>query len=121
MGNPRRMFLRGVTSRARHAVIADLSRLIAACGGDILEHHAFSNKAIAIAFEMGTAGLTGLLEGLGQAEVHLLDADAEALLFAAEATDPAPAEPRGLLAASLQITFFHDEPDLRQEVPQVPG
>lgn len=35
--------------------------------------------------------------------------------------DPAADDPAAEHMATLQITFIHDEPDMRREVPAVPG
>lgn len=117
----RRLFINGVTSLERHSVIVAVASIIGKADGAILDHHQFSNKAISIDFEMASRGLAelpGQLEGAGlRLADESLAAIKQAILENQSRLEGAPVE----VAGSIQITFFHHEPDLRLEVPAVPG
>jgi hypothetical protein len=91
-------------------------------GGYVLDFHMFSNAAICINFEVPAGNVERLyasLKGTGlrlSRESHELLADCRDELNrlgeGAKAAD---------VAGTLQITFIHDEPDLRIEVPPIPG
>lgn len=107
----------GVARAGRHQVTADVSDAISGTGGWIINHALFSNISIAIQFSLPSQGLGEFQDRVAAAGVRL-DADsmdkmqAAARKYAAKPMD---------ITASLNITFKHDEPDLRREIPAVPG
>ena len=114
--------LDGVTAEGRHEMIGRVKEAISAGGGDILDFHQFSNVSLCLNFEIAAARLGTLRAALARTGLRLsgesLDALAAACGAARREGGRPPAEG---LAATLAITFVHDEPDLRIEVPPIPG
>lgn len=101
-------------TRENRLVATDAAKdAIAECGGWIDDFQLFSNKMTCIRFWMPETGAARLLEGLGRAGIR---ADTDTVTAVS-----------GLAGSNadtymtLQITFIHDEPDLRREVLAVPG
>lgn len=111
-----RLLLNGVTRLERQAAISATSKVVQAGGGWIDDVHLFSNVAVNLRCAIPVAGVAILAEGLGNLPLGL-NHDDMALLARAGSQVPAGQE----LEFSLQITFVHDEPDLRRLVPSVPG
>ena len=90
--------------------------------GSILDFHLFSNRSICLNFEL-TVGKINKLHGLLHEAGLKLSEETERLLEncrrGLEQLDwkSRASEVRG----TLEITFIHDEPDLRIEVPPIPG
>lgn len=105
--------LSAVTRENRLLAVDAAKDAVSACGGWIDDFQMFSNKMTCIRFEMPAAQGPALAEKLDLARIRL---DAEARQRALDA-----AERAGDVRMSLQITFIHDEPDLRREVLAVPG
>lgn len=111
------LMLEGVTKRARHEVTIDIRDAISSAGGWIIDQTFFSNIAVATRFSLPPRGLGELERCVAAAAVGL---DDQSLARLRQAMDDSPAaEPE--VTASLNITFSHNEPDLRQEIPAVPG
>lgn len=92
------------TKRERNQAISDLVDAVNSADGWVSGHQFFSNVAASIAFELPSGGLTGFLTKLGGCgftpHVH-------------EAPPPKGKEIKGTIA----ITFIHDEPDMKRDVP----
>ena len=82
----------------------------------MVDHTLFSNIAITIRLSLPIGKLGDFRSRLGEAGVRLDDASAEQSQIIAR-DDDGEAE----ITVSLNITFVHDEPDLRRPVPAVPG
>jgi hypothetical protein len=114
---PKRLMLAGVTRINRHAAMADINDAVLRANGWVSGHAMFSN--IATTFQIALpparyAAFCTALDGIGV----VLDSESRAAVAALDVDDQtADAE----VLASLNITFIHDEPDLRREVPSVPG
>lgn len=106
----------GVTTADRHEVTVAIDRAILASEGWVVDHTLFSNIAITIRLSLPTGKLGDFRQRVGEAGVRLNDASAEQSQIVAR-DDDREAE----LTVSLNITFIHDEPDLRRTVPAVPG
>lgn len=111
------VMLAAVTRINRHQATADINDAVAACGGWILQHTLFSNIATTFLFELPPARFSDLAAHLAAQHVVL---DAESLARMTESGTDA-AEGGRERTASLNVTFIHDEPDLRREIPAVPG
>ncbi len=109
----RNLTLSGVTRGNRYDMTAAISGAVTGAGGWIIDHALFSNVAACIRFAVPAHGLTGFRDRILAAGVAL---DAESL-DAIGAVAPAETE----LTVALNVTFVHDEPDLRRTVPAVPG
>lgn len=103
--------LRASTHEERSAAIWRITEALSERGAIVLDHRMFSNAAIAIFFELGDGDTAALRRALEAAGISF-DAESEATLArGAEAGDP----------VSLYVTFVHHDPDLRIDVPEVPG
>lgn len=107
----------GVSRANRHQVTANINDAISATGGWVINHTLFSNITITIQCSLPAKRLDEFRDQVITAGVRLDDdsiAKCQAMVtkHAAEPID---------ITASLNITFIHDEPDLRREVPAVPG
>lgn len=96
-------------------MIARARSAITDSGGWILDAKLFSNVSINLSFEIPASRIDSLLDALESIELHLSPSSLESL--AQHRSD----QTSGDIAGSLQITFIHDEPDLRIEVPAIPG
>ncbi len=107
----------GTTSPERHKAIAGVSDAITAAGGWIVDHALFSNTAITIRFVLPRRGLDELQRRITAAGVRLDDARVAGVRQAVGDSGDDDDE----IGASVNITFTHDEPDLLQVVPPIPG
>ena len=96
-----------ITSLAKEAILQ--SR------GWILDFKLFSNISICINFEIATTHIEELYAALKLLDLRLSKGSHEALeSFTGRREE-------GDITGTLQMTFIHDEPDLRREVPAIPG
>ncbi len=109
--------LSGVSKANRYDVTAEIDRAIMGLGGWITGHGLFSNILVTFRFEMPTAQFPALADRLAASGVHL-DEDSLAWLEAVAIHSPNSMKE---IPASIAVTFLHNEPDLRHEVPAVPG
>jgi len=105
----------GTTRSNRDEVIARARTVITDSGGWILDVKLFSNVSINLSFEIPASRIDSLRDALELIELHLSISSLESI--AQHRAD----EESGDIAGSLQITFIHDEPDLRIQVPAIPG
>jgi len=115
---PRPIMLSAVTRVNRHAAMADINDAINSLGW-IEQHVLFSNIQVNFRFHMEAAKLPALAERLDALGVHV---DAAASQEIAERVRKAEGKADAAeLPASLAVTFLHNEPDMKREVPAVPG
>ncbi len=114
MARRRLLQLQGTTRAERHAVTSQASDAVITCRGYILDYRQFSNMAVCFTIEIPPARLADLRSRLAALEVDLQPPTAEEQAVAeSPSTEDVP--------ASLRITFIHNEPDLRIEIPAIPG
>jgi hypothetical protein len=133
---PKVLRLEGVTDEARHEMIGRVERAVSACGGSILDFRQFSNASVCLDFEIAASRLGRLRDALAATGLRLSAASLDALAAASASADaaresaaaaresaagPGASAAAAELPCSLALIFFHDEPDLRIEVPAVPG
>lgn len=107
--------LTAVTSADRNAIISEVSNAVAQANGWIDDINLFSNISVALRFIIpSTSGR--ILVRLLLAQPLKLNSNGVDELTAFTAHKPAKE-----LICSLQITFFHTEPDLRRPIAHVPG
>jgi hypothetical protein len=111
-----RLLLNGVTRLERQTAISSATKAVQGGGGWIDDVHFFSNVAVNLRCAIPAAGVDILADGLGKLPLGLNLNDMALLARAASQVSAG-----GELEFSLQITFAHDEPDLRRHVPSVPG
>lgn len=114
----RLLLLSAVTRVNRHAAMAGIDDIVLGCGGWIEGHTLFSNIAATFRFVLPAAGLAQFADRLDGLGVHL-DAASRAALGAR--TPGAGETGEAEVAGALAVTFVHDEPDLRREIPAIPG
>jgi hypothetical protein len=88
---------------------------IVSCHGWITDFHEFSNLSICIGFETPIEQLPLLTKSLLAAGITFSTKSEQFLHSLDEETATGPIE------CSLQVTFIHNEPDLRRKVIAVPG
>jgi hypothetical protein len=93
------------TSKERNQAISEVNKAISSAGGWIVDHSLFSNKAANMNFEVPIAGMKKLLANLEIAGFHAV---VEGELPVGEAGD---------VRGSAALTFVHQNPDLRRDVP----
>lgn len=112
-----RLMLAAMTKRNRHQAMADLNDAIMATGGWVIDHTLFSNIATTFRAAVPQKQLASFFDSLDSLEIHVdEDGKRDIAALLAENRD-------GLseMEISLNVTFIHDEPDIRREVPMVPG
>lgn len=117
-----RKFLRlnATTKASRHLMIEAAKDAIAASGGWILDFKQFSNLSATISFELPLENLMAFRDALSKIDLQVSESGLLAIGELAE-QETAPAKLPADLNATLQITFIHNEPDLRIPVPMIPG
>ena len=107
--------INGTTRADREEVIARARNAITDSGGWILDAKLFSNVSINLSFEIPASRIGSLRDALESIELHLSTSSLESI--AQHGSD----EQSDDIAGSLHITFINDEPDLRIQVPAIPG
>lgn len=114
--------LSGVTRVERHEMISLVGAAILEGGGYVLDFHMFSNAAICINFEAPAGSIGKLYSSLNATGLRLSRESHELLANCRDERDGLGERAAAVdVAGTLQITFIHDEPDLRIEVPPIPG
>ncbi len=111
------LLLHGFTREPRSAVWTRVKDAIQFSGGFVLQATAFSNKSLAVSFELPAARIPDLGQRLSDASIVFYEDSAAAL---AQVPEDA-ADDCSDLTAMLNVAFLHDEPDEKTEVPSVPG
>jgi hypothetical protein len=103
------------THSDRNAITTQVKEALVASGGWVVDFHHFSNLSLCINFEIESQHLPQLHKALTALDVRLSNESCAQLLSLQDR--PGERDVRG----TLQITFIHDEPDLRRNVPPIPG
>jgi len=91
-------------------------------GGYILDFHMFSNTAICINFEVSVGNIKSLYSSLTATSLHLFQESHDLLIDCCKQLEQLGEKSKTAdVAGTLQITFIHNEPDLRIECPPIPG
>jgi hypothetical protein len=98
--------LSGTTRRERHAVLSEAESAISGCGGWVTDHHLFSNRMATLNFFLPAPQSGALARALSSLGIALDGAVPERL-----------GEDGKEVFGLLSITFLHNEPDLRRDVP----
>ena len=101
-----------VTRVERLEATARAREVIARAGGAVLSFEQFSNVSACVGFEIAPSLLPGLGPELTAAGL-VLSSRSEQTLAETHHGETVP--------VSLQITFVHNEPDLRRHIPAIPG
>ena len=101
--------LSAITKQERNAATTLVMDTIVAQGGWVEDVHLYSNIMTTVNFVMTANKIAGFVAALDGQGIH------------AEGAAPEYSEEDAETRGSLQITFIHNEPDLKREIPQVPG
>jgi hypothetical protein len=101
-------------------VISGVKDAFLRSGGFIIDFHMFSNASLCVNFELPLGSVRKFRLLLSEVGMQLSD-ESEAMLksYETEAVNAGAEEDE--IVGTLQISFFHNEPDLRIEVPPIPG
>ena len=113
--------LNGFTRVPRHQMIPLVREALLQSGADILDSHFFSNISLCLNFELSAERIEQLQTALADINLQLSTESLERLANFHTPPKPDHAETSIPVPGTLQITFIHNEPDLRIEVPAVPG
>jgi hypothetical protein len=115
--------LSGITRDDRHEMISRVQRAFAESNGSIIDFKMFSNVSLNILFEVPARRIGELSAALPATGLRLSAESRELLAdwHKRFGEDAEGASGQTEIAGSLQITFLHNEPDLRLEVPPIPG
>ena len=117
MARPKRLALNAVTKRNRFDVMAEIDDAAAGFGGWIAGHTLFSNIATTFQCVVPLRHVAPFGERLAALSLSL-DGESKAQLTEQAGST---ADPETEVNIALNVTFIHDEPDLRRDVPMVPG
>ncbi len=119
---PRFLRINGLTREDRHRVIPLLRDAVAASGGWITDFKFFSNHSVCINFETTAGKVRALRAALASLGLRLTDESMAALAAYSDTESPdASRAADAEVIGTLQVSFIHDQPDLRIEVPPIPG
>lgn len=114
--------LSGVTRAERHEMISLVGVAILEGGGYVVDFHMFSNAAICINFEAPAGSIGKLYSSLDGTGLRLSRESRELLASCRDELGGLGGRAKAAdVSGALHITFIHDEPDLRIEVPPIPG
>lgn len=113
--------LNAITHGNRHQVVAEAKDAISASGGWVLDFKQFSNLSLCLNFELPSRCVTQLRAALAQLDLQLTEASEQLLAEFCAPEDPRQQHAASALNGTLQITFVHDEPELRVTIPAIPG
>jgi hypothetical protein len=103
-----------MTSRAERTILES--------GGWILDFKQFSNVSVCINFEIPAKNIDKLRLSIKAIDLHLSNGSDEALASYSRTQDqPGAGFEESDVSGTLQITFIHNEPDLRRHIPAIPG
>lgn len=114
--------LNAITRRERHEMISRATEAVLRGGGFVVDFHMFSNRSICLNFEVAAGKVGRLSEALEETGLWLTEESRARLAEGTERAEQLSAEEGASeVAGTLEITFIHDEPDLRIAVPPIPG
>ena len=90
--------------------------------GSILDFHLFSNRSICLNFRLTVGKIDKLHDLLREAGLKLREESERLLMNCCRGLEQLDEKAKASeVTGTLEITFIHDEPDLRIEVPPIPG
>ena len=119
---PKFLQLNGVTRIDSHDMISRVKQAISKGGGYIFDFHMFSNTSICINFEVSAGNIEKLYSSLTATGLRLNQESHDLLADCCSQLERLGGKSKAAdVAGTLQITFIHNEPDLRIECPPIPG
>lgn len=114
--------LNGITRHDRHEMISRAKEAILKGGGFVTDFHMFSNLSICLNFELSARKIESFYDALKATGLGLTGESHEMLEECSKRIEQLGEEAGASeITGTLEITFIHDEPDLRIEVPPIPG
>lgn len=111
-----------VTRANRDETISRVRSCIEAAGAWVLDVKLFSNISVCFTLEVPLEHTRRFREGLGALDLHLTRESRESLAAICESSDSENRDSKAPgLVGTLQIVFIQNEPDLKIEVPRIPG
>jgi hypothetical protein len=119
---PQFLRINAVTRAKRDEVIERVRAAITLGGGWIVDFKLFSNVSVCFNFEIPGNHIERLRESLAATGLHLSEEghDAFAVPYERDRSNLGGSRVSDI-SGTLQITFIHNDPDLRIEVPKIPG
>lgn len=108
--------INAVTREDRNEMISRVKELMTASGAWVLDVKQFSNVSVCFTFEIPSRNTARLRDALAAAGLRLISESNDSLSSVSDQADDGVD-----VAGTLQITFIHNEPDLRIKVPSIPG
>lgn len=103
-------------------MISRVKEAILEGGGYLLDFHLFSNTAICLNFEVSVGNIEKLAHLLTATNLRLNQESHELLAGCCHQSGEIEESVKATdVVGTLNITFIHSEPDLRREVPPIPG
>ncbi|KGF68606.1 hypothetical protein LL06_15395 [Hoeflea sp. BAL378] len=115
------LMLSAVTRTNRHAAMRGIDDIVVSLGGWIEGHTLFSNIAATFRFVLPASALASFAGRVDALGVHIDQAGLAALAARSPAGGEENEAGEAEVAGALSVTFVHDEPDLRREIPAIPG
>lgn len=116
------MRINAVTRANRVETMARVRTALAASGAWVLDVKQFSNVSVCFSFEVPGNRMERLREALAAADLRLTRESNDSFASFSESNESAGEGSQATdVAGTLQITFIHNEPDLKIEVPRIPG
>jgi hypothetical protein len=104
------------TASERHATLLKGRAQLASAGAWITDFRQFSNVSVCIGFEIDGQFVSTIESSLEKAGIAISRSSLAELRQSATT-----ARASTIVNGTVQITFFHSEPDLKTEIPAVPG
>ena len=109
--------INAVTKEDRNEMISRVKEAMTTSGAWVLDVRQFSNVSICFNFEFPRRNAARLRDALASTGLRLTEEGDDSIssvsdLIASDGAD---------VSGTLQITFIHNEPDLRIKVPAIPG
>lgn len=105
------------TKEERHSAINRIREAMTKSGAVILDFKMFSNRLINFVFEIPHGRIPDLFCGLTGIGLNVLEEDGSSFLNTAGQHAGEVPDPDRDIPGTLQITFIHNDPDLRIKVP----
>ena len=110
---PRPISFQATTRQDRHQVIELVQKAISAARGWVEDSQFYSNKMTTIRFGISAGKCSEFCQTLTESGL---------MVEMPNGFEPADANDLDSeLVGTIQLTFIHDQPDLRQTIPAVPG
>lgn len=116
---PNNIKLAAITRANRHNIIDHTMTSINQCSAWIINHTMYSNMAICINFQIEVQDVPKLISLLNNDELILTE---QSLAISSTFSDTICEKYGGReILGSINITFIHNEKDLKIKIPSVPG